>query len=108
MPHDVFTNDSIYHDILQTYFFETPEIPTSLVAVVLCNLPNTTVFKNFYLKGRQQFTRDLIFAGHIIESIMRYFQDEWKQLSMFPMHQHLAVPGLINVDIVKWGLIFYR
>ncbi|XP_024871015.1 thyrotropin-releasing hormone-degrading ectoenzyme-like isoform X1 [Temnothorax curvispinosus] len=106
--------------IVQTYFEETPAIPIYLVAIVLCNFPYTNIFENLrdwqrfemnaILRSRPLFIHnDLIFARHVIANITRYFQDEWRQWRVFPMQEHVAVPGLIDDGMTtKWELTFYR
>ncbi|XP_077276529.1 aminopeptidase N-like [Temnothorax americanus] len=88
-------------DIVETHFEKTPAMPAYLVAIVLCNLPKTIVIKNVNLRSKQQFERDLIFTSRVIANVIR-------QLNISPMQQHLAVPGLIDDGMTKWGLIFYR
>ncbi|XP_071568308.1 aminopeptidase N-like [Temnothorax nylanderi] len=88
-------------DIVETHFKETPAMPAYLVAIVLCNLPETIVFKNVNLRSKQQFEHDLIFASRVMANFTN-------QLNIYSMQQHFAVPGLIDDGMAKWGLILYR
>ncbi|XP_071579424.1 aminopeptidase N-like [Temnothorax nylanderi] len=60
------------------------------------------------LRSRQLLLSKLTFASHVIANVTRYFRDEWKQLNVFPTEEHVAVPGLIDDGMAKWGLTFYR
>ncbi|XP_071568327.1 thyrotropin-releasing hormone-degrading ectoenzyme-like [Temnothorax nylanderi] len=88
-------------DIVETHFEETPAMPAYLVAIVLCNLPETIVSKNVTLRGKQQFEHDLKFTSRVMANVTN-------QLNIYPMQQHFAVPGLIDDGMAKWGLILYR
>ncbi|XP_024886909.1 thyrotropin-releasing hormone-degrading ectoenzyme-like [Temnothorax curvispinosus] len=110
-----------YDSIVETHFEKTSEIPTYLVAIVLCNFSaslHMNIFEKFGgsrpfkmnvdLRCREKILNKLIFASHVIANVTHYFQDEWKQLIVFPTQEHIAVPGLIDDGMAKWGLTFYR
>lgn len=97
----------IKNNIAVTRFITTSAIPTYLIVIMLCKLPNVAL-RNINWWGRQQLVQNQTFAHNVIRDVTRCYENDWKQLNKFPILQHVAIPDLLDDGMTKWGLILYK
>ncbi|EGI58151.1 Aminopeptidase Q, partial [Acromyrmex echinatior] len=98
-----------YEDLIHTFFYITPPISTSQVAIVITQYFYEKIDENIDLWW-ENFTEEKFqkfeFARRIINNITLHLKSEFSEINI-PKMDHVAIPNFLQDDTSKWGLIFH-
>ena len=98
-----------YSDSIHTYFYITPPMSISQVAIVMTNYNFTKINENVTLwlcYSEKKSSKLFEFARRIIYNITLHLKSEFNGINI-PKMDHVAIPNFPQDGTSKWGLIFH-
>ncbi|KAG5344844.1 AMPE aminopeptidase, partial [Acromyrmex heyeri] len=98
-----------YEDLIHTFFYITPPISTSQVAIVITEYFYDRIDENIALWWEhfpEEKSPKFEFARRIINNITLHLKSEFSEINI-PKMDHVAIPNFPQDDTSKWGLIFH-
>ncbi|XP_018351805.1 PREDICTED: glutamyl aminopeptidase-like [Trachymyrmex septentrionalis] len=96
-------------DSIHTYFYITPPMSISQVAIVMTNYNFTKINENVTLwlcYSEKKSSKLFEFARRIIYNITLHLKSEFNGINI-PKMDHVAIPNFPQDGTSKWGLIFH-
>jgi len=93
-------------DMMWTHFYETPLMPTYLIAIMINEYSNTQTASGFTMWHRDQLQLNL--AALILDDVRIHMKSHYKYCMKFAKIDHVLIPSLLFDSVHNPGLIFYR